>query len=57
MDNAISEKERLWLILSNTGGAITEECLLSRFGEQSVIEHEELAGVEIYQFDLHFIDP
>jgi len=57
VDDASAGKERLWLVLSNTGGAITEKYLLSRFGSESVIEHEELAGVEIYLFDLHSQSP
>jgi len=57
VDNASLGKERLWLVLSNTGLAITEEYLLSSFGKQSVIEHEELVGVEVYLFDLHLVSP
>lgn len=57
VDNASAGKERLWLVLSNQGTAITEEYLLSNFGSQSVIEHEELVGVEVYLFELPTMSP
>jgi len=57
VDNAIAEKERLWLVLSYTGGAITEEHLLNRFGSESVIAENEFTGVKVYLFDLHVESP
>ena len=57
VDNAIVEKERLWLVLSNQGIAITEEYLVSRFGSESVVVEKEFAGVKVYLFNLHLESP
>lgn len=62
VDKAVVEKKRLWLILSNTGGAITEEHLLSRFGIESVIAAEYFvstaqSGIKVYLFDLYVDSP
>ncbi len=57
VDNAMAGKERLWLVLSNQGVAITEEHLLSRFGSESVIAENEFHEVKVYLFDLHVEPP
>jgi len=57
VDNATAGKERLWLVLSNQGVAITEEHLLNRFGSESVIAENELHEVKVYLFDLHVEPP
>ena len=57
VDNAVAGKQRLWLILSHEGEALTEDYLIDRFGSDSVIVEKEFVGVKVYLFGLQVESP
>jgi mannosyltransferase len=47
-----SVKQRVWLYQGGWGTTTTRDYLMDRFGEQCLLLHEQLKGIEIYLFDL-----
>ena len=54
VNEVVTGKERLWLVLSHAGADYIQDYLMERYSSDSIIAKQRYKGIEVYLFDLPF---